>query len=150
MATLKKKLNLHYTYYNSQSSVNKTLFATIHCSGAHINILLQFVCLSINFLTLFLNVYKPSLHSIFMVSSIESNFWVVKLNIIISTSKAFQCFTFMFVMSKKESRSFPIVGLFWLHYTLKTAGKSHTTFSHATFRKTSLLFLSDRWQMVGW
>ena len=51
---VEKKLNLHYTYYNSQSSVNKTLFATIHCSGAHINIRLQFVCLSINFLTLFL------------------------------------------------------------------------------------------------
>ena len=150
---VEKKLNLHYTYYNSQSSVNKTLFATIHCSGAHINILLQFVCLSINFLTLFLNVWtclqtEPAFY--IYGSSIESYFWAVKLNIIISTSKAFQCFTFMFVMSKKESRSFPIVGLFWRHYTLKTAGKSHTTFSHATFRKTSLLFLSDRWQMVGW
>ena len=83
MATLKKKLNLHYTYYNSQSSVNKTPFATIHCSVAHINILLQFVCLSINFLTLFLNVWtclqtEPAFY--IYGSSIESNFWVVKFN----------------------------------------------------------------------
>ena len=113
MAMLKKKLDLHYTYHNSQSSVNKTLFATIHCSGAHINILLQFVCLSINFLTLFLNVWtclqtEPAFY--IYGSSIESNFWVVKLNIIISTSKAFQCFTFMFVMSKKRADLFLLWG----------------------------------------
>ena len=80
---VEKKLNLHYTYYNSQSSVNKTLFATIHCSGAHINILLQFVCLSINFLTLFLNVRtclqtEPAFY--IYGSSIESNIGVVKFN----------------------------------------------------------------------